>query len=453
MSSAYDYAAQHAHRFVDQLLELLRIPSVSTDPAYKGEVQRAAEWIAEDMRRIGLDDVQIIPTAGHPLVYGQWLKAGLDKPTLLIYGHYDVQPAEIADGWTSDPFEPVIREGRVVARGASDDKGQVMIHLKAIEALLASSGCPVNVKYLIEGEEETSTVNLERFIRENSALLRADICLISDTNSRSLTQPEIVYGLRGLMCMEVVVSGPRYDLHSGRGGMIHNPAQALCEIIAALHDEQGRVAVPGFYDAVKPLSDEERVMLQRAEWTDAEWQAMMGDLPDWGEAGYNKIERSGARPTLEVNGISSGYNGEGFKTVLPARASAKLSCRLVPDQDPQVIYELVKVQIERLAPPTVRVSCRQYEGGRPAITPLNHPAMQAAVRAYARQWSAPMLFTRGGGSIPVVATIQQYLKLPVVLMGFGLPDSAAHGPDENFHLEMFHKGIATVIAYMHEVAT
>ena len=453
MNSALNYAAQHAQRFVDQLFELLRIPSISTDPAYKEEVQRAAEWVAEDMRRIGLDDVQIIPTAGHPLVYGQWLKAGPDKPTLLIYGHYDVQPAAIADGWTSNPFEPVIREGRVIARGASDDKGQVMIHLKAIEALLTSGGCPVNVKYLIEGEEETSTVNLKHFIRDNSTLLQADICLISDTNSRSLTQPEIVYGLRGLMCMEVSVNGPRYDLHSGRGGMIHNPAQALCEIIAALHDEQGRVAVPGFYDAVKPLSDEERAMLQRAEWTDAEWQAMMGDLPDWGEVGYNKVERSGARPTLEVNGISGGYSGEGFKTVLPARASAKLSCRLVPDQDPQVIYELVKAQIERLTPPTVRVTCRQYEGGQPAITPLDHPAMQAAVRAYAHQWSAPMLFSRGGGSIPVVAMIQQYLKLPVVLMGFGLPDSAAHGPDENFHLEMFHKGIATVIAYMHEVVT
>jgi acetylornithine deacetylase/succinyl-diaminopimelate desuccinylase-like protein len=451
MSSAYDYAAQHAQRFVDQLLDLLRIPSISTDPAYKGEVQRAAEWVAEDMRRIGLEEVQIIPTAGHPLVYGQWLKAGPDKPTLLIYGHYDVQPAVMADGWTSDPFEPVIREGRVIARGASDDKGQVMIHLKAIEALLASGGCPVNVKYLIEGEEESSTVNLERFIRENPALLQADICLISDTNSRSLTQPEIVYGLRGLMCMEVTVSGPRYDLHSGRGGMIHNPAQALCEIIAALHDEQGRVAVPGFYDSVRPLSEEERAMLQRAEWTDAEWQAMMGDLPDWGEVGYNKVERSGARPTLEVNGISGGYSGEGFKTVLPARASAKLSCRLVPDQDPQAIYELVKAQIERLTPPTVRVSFRLYEGGQPAITPLDHPAMQAAVRAYARQWPAPMLFSRGGGSIPVVAMIQQYLRLPVVLMGFGLPDSAAHGPDENFHLEMFRKGIDTVIAYMHEV--
>lgn len=319
MNSALNYAAQHARRFVDQLFELLRIPSISTDPAYKEEVQRAAEWVAEDMRRIGLDDVQIIPTAGHPLVYGQWLKAGLDKPTLLIYGHYDVQPAAIADGWTSNPFEPVIREGRVIARGASDDKGQVMIHLKAIEALLASGGCPVNVKYLIEGEEESSTINLERFIRENHALLQADICLISDTNSRSLTQPEIVYGLRGLMCMEITIHGPRYDLHSGRGGMIHNPAQALCEIIAALHDEHGRVAVPGFYDAVKPLSDEERAMLQRAEWTDAEWQAMMGDLPDWGEVGYNKIERSGARPTLEVNGISGGYSGEGFKTVLPTR--------------------------------------------------------------------------------------------------------------------------------------
>jgi len=233
--------------------------------------------------------------------------------------------------------------------------------------------------------------------------------------------------------------------------MIHNPAQALCEIIAALHDEQGRVAVPGFYDKVRPLSDEERAMLQRAEWTDAEWQVMMGDLPDWGEVGYNRVERSGARPTLEVNGISGGYAGEGFKTVLPARASAKISCRLVPDQDPAEVYELVKSQIESLTPPTVQLSCRMYEGGQPAITPIDHPAMQAAVRAYQRHWEAPMLFSRGGGSIPVVAMIQQYLQLPVVLMGFGLPDSAAHGPDENFHLEMFHKGIDTIIAYMHEV--
>ncbi len=327
-----------------------------------------------------------------------------------------------------------------------------MVHIKAIEALLATGGCPVNVKYLIEGEEESGSANLQRFIENNRDLLAADICLISDTGIKSVDEPVLIYGLRGLMCMEVIVSGPRRDLHSGYGGNVHNPAQALCEIIAQLHDSEGRVTVPGFYDNVRAATAEERAQLARAEDSDADWEAVMGDLPVYGEPGYNRIERRGIRPTLEINGLASGYAGAGFKTVLPAKAIAKISCRLVPDQTPAEIYEKVSSYIRSITPPTVRLEMRQIDGGHPAITPIDHPATQAAVRAYARNWESEVLFARMGGSIPVVADFQKLMNLPVVLLGFALPDSAAHGPDENFHLGMYSKGISTVIACLHELA-
>ncbi len=453
MTTPFDYAAQHQERFVRQLSDWLRIPSVSTDLAFKNDILRAAHWLAEDMRRIGLENVALMETGGHPVVYGEWLHAGPDKPTVLVYGHYDVQPAVMEDGWTNPPFEPVIRDDKLIARGASDDKGQVMIQLKAIEALLATGTCPVNVKYLIEGEEESGSTNLTRFVNQNKALLKADLCLISDTGIRSADQPVIVYGLRGILSMELIVTGPKRDLHSGAGGNIHNPAQAICEIIAQLHHPDGSVNVAGFYDRVPTLSEQERALLNRADDTDAEWEAYMGNLPVWGEPGYTRIERRGARPTLEINGIASGYAGEGFKTVLPARAIAKISCRLVPDQDPKEIFELVKARIAELTPPTVRVELKMLDYGHPAITPIDHPATQAAVRAYGAHFPNEPLYVRGGGSIPVVADFQNIMGLPVVLLGFALPDSGAHGPDENFSLTMYARGIDTVITYLHEVAT
>lgn len=447
----YEYAAAHQERFVQELIDLLRIPSISTDPAFAPQVRQAADWLAADMRRIGLENVAVLPTGGHPVVYGDWLHAGDDAPTVLIYGHYDVQPAVLADGWLHDPFTPVIREQRLYARGACDDKGQVLAQLKAAEALLATGGSPVNLKYLIEGEEESSSENLPGFVLAQRDRLRADVVLISDTRIESLEQPSLNYSLRGLVTLEITVTGPTRDLHSGFGGILHNPAQAVAEIVAKLHHPDGRVAVPGFYDAVRSLGAEERAALQAADLPPREWQHMMGDLPEWGEAGYLKIERIGTRPTLEINGLYGGYSGDGFKTVIPARAGAKISCRLVADQDPETIFAGVSAYLRQITPPTVRLDIRPLGHGRPVHTPTDHPAVQAAKRAYGRNWDKAPLFIPGGGSIPVVAEFQEKLNLPVVLMGFSLPDGGAHGPNESFHLEMYRKGVATVIAFMEEL--
>jgi acetylornithine deacetylase/succinyl-diaminopimelate desuccinylase-like protein len=452
MTSAYDFVGKHFDTFTNQLADWLRIPSISADPAFKEEVLRAADWLAADMRRIGLDNVAVMPTGGHPVVYGEWLKAGADKPTVLVYGHYDVQPAVIEDGWKHDPFTPDLREGRIWARGACDDKGQVMTQLKAAEALLATGGSPVNLKYIIEGEEESSSIHLAAFVAEHTELLKADLCLISDTSIMALDQPSINYSLRGIASMEVIVSGPRRDLHSGNGGILHNPAQAIAEIVAKLHNPDGSVAVPGFYDDVYTATAQERELLKKADMHPRDWENMMGDMPEWGEAGYLKIERIGIRPTLEINGIYGGYAGDGFKTVIPAKAIAKISCRLVAHQDPDKIGKLVADYIQQLTPPTVRVEVRQLGAGKAARTPIEHPAVQAAVRAYQRNWAKEVLFVPGGGSIPVVADFQSILGLPVVLMGFSLPDGGAHGPNESFHLDMFRKGIATLIAFMQEYA-
>ncbi len=452
MKDALAYTAANREKFLNELLAWLSIPSVSTDQAFKDDCQRAAEWCADNMRAMGLENVAVLPTGGHPVVYGDWLHAGADKPTVLVYGHYDVQPAVMEDGWTHPPFEPIVRDGKIYARGATDDKGLVMCQLKAMEALLATGGAPVNVKYLIEGEEESGSQNLQRFISNNLDKLKADICLISDTGMKSASEPLLIYGLRGLVTMELTVSGPKHDLHSGIGGILHNPAQALCEIIAKLHNPDGSVNVAGFYDDVQPVSDEERAMLNLSNYSRQDWEERMGDLPEWGEAGYTMIERTSIRPTLEINGIAGGYAGEGFKTVIGATARAKISCRLVPNQDPFKIFELVKAEIERITPPTVRSTLKLHDTGYPAITPTDHPAARAAVEAFKYHWETPALFARMGGSIPVVAEFQKQLNLPVILMGFGLPDSAAHGPDESFHVEMYDKGIDTLVVYFHELA-
>ncbi|MGJ3239695.1 MAG: dipeptidase [Anaerolineae bacterium] len=453
MSKANDYVQANMDAFTEQLKQWVAIPSVSTDPTRKADVQRAAEWLADDMRRIGLEQVEVMPTDGHPVVYGEWLGAGASAPTILVYGHYDVQPAVIEDGWDSDPFTPVERDGVLYGRGATDDKGQVMIQLKAVEALLKTDECAVNLKYLIEGEEEISSPHLASFVQAHHDKLQADICLISDTGVQSKTQPSLTYSLRGLVEMTVIVSGPRLDLHSGGyGGIIHNPAQAIAEIIAQLHTPDGRVSVPGFYDDVLELEPDERKTLAQSEMEDAHWRDVMGNLPEWGEAGFNKIERIGARPTLEINGIESGYAGEGFKTVLPARAIAKISARLVANQNPNDIYAKIHDQIMALAPDTVRVEVQEGHHGFPALTPLDHPAVQTAIHAYSANFPNPPLLVRGGGSIPVVPEIQQILDVPVVLLGFGLPDSQAHGPNESFHLDQYQAGIQTVITYLSEIA-
>lgn len=450
MMNAHDYARINIDRFREELKAWLRIPSISTDPAFNNDVQRAAEWLAEDMRRIGLQTVQIMPTGGHPLVYGEWLGAGPNAPTMLVYGHYDVQPAQLEDGWQSDPFEPIEREGRIYARGVADDKGQVFAHMKAIESLLATGGAPVNVKYLIEGEEESSSVNLPRFVRDHQSLLKADICLISDTAIHSENQPSIAYGVRGLVAMELVVTGPKRDLHSGLGGMIHNPSQVIAEIIARLHDPDGRVTVPGFYDDVLPLSDAERAILKQSDLTPEEWDEQIGAPSDWGEPEYTRVERSVARPTLEINGIYGGYMGAGFKTVIGARAGVKISCRLVPNQNAARIYQLVHDYLLSLVPPTVTAEINNFGYAEPALTNINHPAIKAAIRAYGHNWDKPVILTRSGGTLPIVADLQNQLGLAVILMGFALPDAGAHGPDENFSVAMFEKAISTIIHFTHE---
>jgi acetylornithine deacetylase/succinyl-diaminopimelate desuccinylase-like protein len=452
MSAAHDFARQNGHRFKDELYQLLRIPSVSTSPERQPDVVRAAEWLVEHMRRIGLQ-AEIYPTNGHPVIYGEWLGAGEHAPTVLVYGHYDVQPAALADGWLSQPFEPQERDGFIYARGASDDKGQVFAHLKAAESLLATGGSPVNLKFLIEGEEEIGSLHLDDFIKSHLDLLKADVCVISDSGMPAPDQPSIIYALRGMVILELDVYGPSADLHSGAyGGAVHNPLQALAEIIAQLHTPDGKVAVPGFYDDVQPLSESERAELRANAITEERWRQITGVQQSWGEAEYAIHERTGARPTLEINGMMGGFVETGFKGVVPARAFAKLSCRLVANQDPAKIERLVTDYIREIAPPTVRVELRAQRGNAPAFVDINTPSMQAAIAAYEGGWGKRPIFMREGGSIPVVVDFQNELHLPVILMGFGLNDDGAHGPNEHFSVEMFHKGIQTAIYFYEEIA-
>jgi acetylornithine deacetylase/succinyl-diaminopimelate desuccinylase-like protein len=446
----YQYAESNRERFLEELKEYLRIPSISAVPERKADVRRAAEWTADQMRRIGLSEVTIYDTPGHPIVFGSWLGAA-GAPTVLLYGHYDVQPADKAldPDWISEPFEPEVRDGKLYARGSCDDKGQVFVNLKALEALFNAHGgsLPFNIKFLVEGEEEISSINLDHFIQTHQDLLRADVAVVSDTAMLSLDQPSVVYGLRGLTYMEIEVHGPSRDLHSGQfGGAVHNPLQALCEIITTMHNPDGSIAVPGFYDRVRSLEQVERDALAKLNISDAEWQSAAGVPQPWGEPDFTIRERIGARPTLEINGIWGGWTGEGPKTVLPAKATAKVSCRLVPDQDPTEIEELIKKHVAAVTPPTVKSSVRVLSHGNGAITPIDTPAMKALIAAFERGFGKAPVFVREGGSIPVVATIQSMYGIPVLLAGYGLPDDGAHGPNEKFDLKCLYGGITTSIA-------
>lgn len=453
-NDARAYARTNGERFVHELFEMLRIPSLSGDPAHAGDVRRMAEWLEAHLASLGLNRVAIMETAGHPVVYGEWLGAGPDKPTVLVYGHYDVVPAEMADGWHTNPWEPVVQDGKVYARGATDDKGQLFIHVKALESYLKTAGAaPVNVKLLLEGEEEVSSPNLKPFIVEHLEMLRADVAVISDTSMRSIDEPAILHSLRGMTYIEVEVHGPRDDLHSGLwGGAVHNPAMALSQILAQMFNDDNSIAVPGFYDDVVPLSAEERAMIAKTDLSEEQYMASTGVPAVWGDAAYNIRERIAARPTLDVNGLWSGWSGPGPKTIVPAKAGCKLSCRLVGNQDPHKIYALLKSYIESLAPPTVTVQVRLITTGKPALFPFDSPAMQAAARAYVEGWGAAPLFTRGGGSIPVVADIADLMGIPVVLMGFGLDDDGLHSPNERYSIEMFQRGIETTIVYLDQLA-
>ncbi len=448
LSAALSYLKQNQSRFLDDLKDFVSIPSISTDPNAKADMLRAAEWVADQLRRLGCQNVQILPTAGHPVVYGEILAAGAGKPTILVYGHYDVQPAEPLELWDSPPFEPTQRGENLYARGASDMKGQVVITLKAVEALMRNGGLPVNVKFMIEGEEEIGSPNLERFIADHKDLLASDFALNPDTGMIGAQVPTITYGLRGMAYFELRVSGPEQDLHSGLyGGAVHNPAQALCELIAGMHDADGRVTLPGFYDSVRPLSAEERAEMALLPMDDAFYLEQTGVPALYGEAGYTSNERVGARPTLEINGLLSGFTGEGVKTVLPARAMAKISTRLVPDQNPEQVHQQLRQYLETHAPPTVRWELIKLAGGSPSVTDIHMPGVKALYRALEDTWGVRPLYRREGGSVPVTAQMCQLLGIDSVLTGFGLPDDNLHAPNEKLHLPTFYRGIEALTRF------
>lgn len=454
MSDALTHARGSHALALQELMELAAIASIGTDPAHAQDTLRAAHWLAERMRAVGLEEVAVLPTGGNPAVVGEWSGAGADAPTVLIYAHYDVQPASRADGWDGEPFTPWLRDGRLYGRGVADDKSHCLVTLRAVAALLASDeGCPVNVRFLFEGEEESGSPNLLPFLRRQRERLRADIAIIADGGFEKADEPIIISALRGMMALEVCVSGPRADLHSGIfGGIVHNPAQVIAEIVAQLHERDGRVAVPGFYDEVLPLSAAERALLNEGEMDDADWEAMVGAPADWGEPGYSRVERIGARPTLEINGISGGYSGDGFKTVIPAQARAKISCRLVAGQRPAQIYQLVCDYIRAIAPPTVEVSFQLYGQGDPVQIDINSPVVQALRRAYTLHWPRAAQYRRIGGTVPAVAMIQEVLGITGVPLGFSTGDSGIHGPNEFYRVDMLYKGIDTTVRFLQEIA-
>ena len=448
-SAAVSYARQQKDRFLEELKLFVNIPSISTDPAAKDDVLRAAQWISERMKDLGMQKVDVFPTARHPVVYGELLDAGSDKPTVLIYGHYDVQPPEPLELWDSPAFEATVRGENLYGRGASDMKGQVLITLNAIESLVHTSSLPVNVKFILEGEEEIGSPNLPEFISSHKELLACDFALNPDTGMIGAEVPTITYSLRGLAYFELRVSGPDHDLHSGiYGGTVLNPAQALCELIAGMHDKNGRITLPGYYDRVRSLSDEERKQLSLLPMDDEFYLKQTGASKLFGEAGFTPVERAGARPTLEVNGLLSGYTGEGGKTVLPAKAMAKISMRLVPDQDPDEVYKQLLSYLEAHAPDTIEWEVIQMTGSPASITDLNIPGVKALSQAMEATWGKKPLFRREGGSVPVVAQMHDILNIESVLTGFGLPDDNLHAPNEKIHLPTFFRGIEAITRFL-----
>ena len=439
-----DYISENKDRFVNELLEMLRIPSVSADAKFKADVLRTAEFVKQKLAEAGADKVELVQTAGNPVVYGE--KIIDDKlPTVLVYGHYDVQPADPYELWNSPPFEPVIKDGNIYARGACDDKGQMYMHIKAFETMMRTNTLACNVKFMIEGEEEVGSVNLGTFVKENKKKLQGDVILISDTGMLANNTPSLTTGLRGLSYVEVEVTGPNRDLHSGLyGGAVANPINILCHMIASLHDENNRITIPGFYDNVEELSQEERAEMARAPFNLDKYKKAL-DLTDvHGESGYVTMERNAIRPTLDVNGIWGGYTGEGAKTVIPSQAFAKISMRLVPHQSSEEITEKFRTHFESIAPASVKVVVKPHHGGEPVVTPTDSVAYQAAAKAYEDTFGVKPVPVRSGGSIPIVAMFKSELGLDSVLMGFGLDSDAIHSPNEHFGIFNFMKGIETI---------
>lgn len=454
MEKIVEHINSNIDGYVEELKDFLRIPSISTNPENKGDVRNCAEYVRERLNEIGLQNVKIYETDLHPIVYGEWLNAGPDKPTILIYGHYDVQPVDPIELWTDPPFEPVIRGENIFARGAADDKGQVFIHMKSIEAHMKNNSIlPVNVKFLIEGEEEIGSVNLEKFIESNKDLLKCNYVVVSDTSMFGHDIPSICYGLRGLAYMQIEVTGPNRDLHSGSfGGGVDNPINALAQIITKLKDGKGRILIDGFYDDVINLSPKEREEYAKLPFDETQYKKGLEIDEVFGEEGYSTLERVSARPTLDCNGVWGGFQGEGAKTVLPSKAGAKVSMRLVPGQQPEKIEKLFTDYVKKISPKTVKVVVKSLHGGKGALTPLDSPAMGAAVIAMKKAFGKEPLFTREGGSIPVVNVFQTILGAPTILLGFGLPDENAHSPDEHLNLKNFHKGILTTAYYLDELS-
>lgn len=444
MKDVKEYIEANKDRFIEELVELLKIPSISADSAYKNDTMAAAEAVKKTLELAGAENTELCPTAGYPVVYGEKI---IDPklPTILVYGHYDVQPADPIELWDSPPFVPVIKDGKIYARGAADDKGQMYMHVKALELMVKTNQLPCNVKFIIEGEEEVGSVNLGTFIKENKERLKADIILISDTSMLSMEHPSITTGLKGLSYLEVEVTGPNRDLHSGvYGGAVGNPINILSKMIASLTDENNRITIPGFYDNVAEVSAEERAEMAKTPFDLNDYKDHLKINDVHGEKGYSTIERTSIRPTLDVNGIWGGYIGEGAKTVLPSKAHAKISMRLVPNQTSEEITQLFKNHFESIAPDSVKVVVKPHHGGEPYVTPIDIPAYQAAAKAIATTFGKPSIPVRAGGSIPIVALFEKELGLKSILLGFGLNSDAIHSPNEHYGIFNFLKGIETI---------
>lgn len=452
MEEVLSYIEKNSERYLNELFDFLRIPSISTDPERKDDTRRAAEFVARLMQSAGFPVAEIFETPGHPVVYGE-TRLSSDKPTVLVYAHYDVQPVDPVELWESGPFTPTVRNGELYARGAADDKGQMMIHLKSAEAFQEVLGeVPVNLKFLVEGEEEIGSVHLDDFIKDHLDRLSSDVVLISDTTMFARGVPSICYGLRGLAYVEIVVKGPNRDLHSGSfGGPVHNPAQVLAEILASMKDGSGRIVIPGFYDDVLELTQRERDEWASLPFDAEKYREELGVAALNGEEGYTPLEQLWARPTLEINGLLSGFTGQGAKTVLPSRAMAKVSMRLVPDQNPTRIEEQFESYVRSVAPDTVEVEVIRIHGGRPWVASLDHPALVTAANAMEKGFGKRPVFQREGGSIPVVATFSELFGVPTVLMGIGLPDENAHAPNEKLDLGNFYGGIRSSAFFMEEL--
>lgn len=449
MQAWKEYQEQHKDRFLQELIDLLRIASISARSENKNDMVSCANAVSNHLLKAGADKAVIYETPGHPIVYAEKI-TDATKPTVLVYGHYDVQPADPLELWDSGPFDPVIKDGKIYARGACDDKGQFFMHVKALELMNASGNLPCNIKFLIEGEEEVGSPNLGNFVKANKSLLAADVILISDTSMLSMDTPSIDVGVRGLSYIEVEVTGPNRDLHSGvYGGAVANPITMLTKMIASCHDENNHITIPGFYDDVVEATPEERALMAKAPFTEEAYKKDLGITHLWGEKGFATNERTGIRPTLEVNGIWGGYTGEGAKTVLPSKAYAKISCRLVPNQSSAVITEKILNYFRSIAPEGVTVNATEHHGGEPYMTPINSTEYQAAAKAIEKSFGKAPIPVRGGGSIPICALFEKELGLKIVFMGFGLDSDNLHSPNEKYDIFNFYKGIET-IPYFHE---